>query len=189
MSDLRGVSVGLLAVVTLVAGGCGSSTKTTTGTVATTSVATSAPTTENPQPATQGTSTTTQHHATVAPETPLLDTTTQPEVNRGGHDSKTSTEEAKPISEAAKQQITKLDQVPKLRQYDPGTQHAFIKSCTAQRASTASCECIVIKFELMNGEKTKSFAELFALEYGIVHREPLPSSAAPVVAHCKGPTT
>lgn len=75
--------------------------------------------------------------------------------------------------------------VPRRLQYPSEVQTKFITGCTTARESTASCECILAKFEETGIEMGQGIAELLYLEARIRLHEPLPRRIQRFVVACK----
>jgi hypothetical protein len=185
MPDRGRLSIGLLAVLTVVASGCGSTTLTSTSTSTTvnTTAGTSAPAGASAQTATQSTSSTVaQKPANVTGQEKAA------EVKRTGQAqaSKPSAPATKPSTQSAEQRV------PPTRRFGSAVRRRFTASCTADRGSSSSCECLIVKYELKNVEKVQGLAELAVIEYSLLHSEPgehLPLRFQRVVEECKGPRT
>lgn len=63
-------------------------------------------------------------------------------------------------------------------------QQKYIASCTAAKQSTASCECVLAKFELQNLEKPLSIAELLTFEIPLRSGERMPSRVIRYAEEC-----
>jgi hypothetical protein len=184
MSEPRRVCTGLLAVLMIVVTGCGSTETTSTTAKVSAPATTSAATTAGSQTVTLGTGRT----GVKVAESNKATTEGQEKAAEVG--TKTTGGAPKPSTQAGKRPEAgnqPVPKVPKLRQYEPGTQHKFIASCTSKKGSTSSCECIVARFELTNVTKVQSFAEVIALEYVLLHNQPVSPTARKIIAQCKGP--
>jgi len=184
MFDPRRLCIGLLAVLMMAVSGCGSTETTSTTTKAGAAATTSAATTASSQTVTLSTG----RSGVKLSEPNKAKTEGQEKAAEVG--SKTTGEAPRPSTTPGKQPVAgnqPVPSVPKLRQYEPGTRHKFIAACTSKKGSTSSCECIVARFELTSVTKVQSFAELIALEYVLLHGQPVSPTARKIIAQCKGP--
>ncbi len=60
--------------------------------------------------------------------------------------------------------------MPPKRRYPRSVHLKFLATCEAGKAASASCECVVVKQELLSVEKAQSIAELLILEAALSQR-------------------
>jgi hypothetical protein len=169
------LSVVLLAVLAVVAGGCGSSEHAAT---TVTQASTSVPTVTTAPAAVPTTSSATTPPTTAAPKpTPEIQHGPVVETLRKLGISKVP---PKVLKERARKLLAEANAVPVLkdvppaRRYEEKIYEPFLAVCKeAGKGSSANCECIVVKQELVKVEKGESLAELLALQVAFQKGETL----------------
>jgi len=187
MREAARLALVLLVGVALLASGCGATSSTSTRTTVSTGATASA----NASSSTAGTSPTKTPRTSKAHASKPVARPTQAVKRKPSHPQKVAKATPKPAPVRSQPKAAKpsteaaLRAVPQSLQYPQELQHKFIASCTAGKASTSTCICLVVKFETSKVEKSESLAELLATEDLQRAGRALPSRIQRQVEECK----
>jgi hypothetical protein len=185
------LAICLLVATALGASGCGSSSKAGTTTTTTPQATTTAPSNQTAQTGGQSTKgAASAGHNTGGVQAGTSSTSAQPTTTSAQQLAKPPAPQVKPkpaesvltktLTKSQKKKAEEivaranqrtpgfLSEVPPARRYEPQVYLPFLARCKAGKGSTPSCECIVVKQELLsNIEKGRAIAELLTIQLAL----------------------